>query len=442
MVHHPHSVPPRQEHRRIAKAAWLAAACGLAWLPTRAHAQLLERYEPSGIPGYPDWFTDSAQTAPVTGYEPMPVKLGNVNVDPVLTEGAGYDSNILNTQKSPIDSAFVETNAALHVGTDWTRNAVDLSITADDMRYLSAAPQSYTNWSAAAGGRLDIGAEDAATAAFTHANLVSLPTQIGTFGFFQPITTVIDDGRIGYQMQLGRFTLGPSLDVASYTNSGGGPGSTVRLDDRIAYTGTLSLAYALSTGASLVVLGSDTEARFSNRVPGRPSYTYNDASVLVGVDIHPEGVLRYRALIGYEQLDYASGGLSGVSAPAAEFDTVWQPTMLTTFTGRITQSLQNSPGTATGNYTYTAVHSRVDHAYLRNLNLDAALDYQKGDFTDTNEHQSVFTVSAGARWELNRGLALAINESFQALQASGILSRSTTRNVISLQITLRPGAFD
>jgi hypothetical protein len=410
-------------------------------LPVAARAQLLERYEPTGVPGYPDWFTDGVQPTPETGYEPLPVKLGAVQVDPSLSESVGYDSNVLNSSH-PIGSATVESAGGVHVGTDWARNAIDVSITADDMRYLDAAPQSYTDWTASAGGRWDIG-EDNATLAFSHANIVSLPTEIGTFGFFQPLATVIEDGRGSYQMHFGKISITPSFDIASYTNSGGGTSEAqVRGDDRIAYTATLSLGYALSSAASLVLIGSDTQARFTYTAPGTPELNYGDASVLAGIDIHPEGVLRYRALIGYEQLDYTAPNLSGVSAPAAELDAVWQPTQLTTLTGRVTQSLQNSPGATTGTYTYTAVHARIDHAYLRNLILDGSIDYQAGDFTNSSERQSVFSASAGARWQLNRGLALAVNETFQSLQASGGISRSTTRNVISVQVTVRPGAFD
>ncbi len=425
----------------VRKASFFAAVCFAGLLPGRAHAQLLERYEPTGIPGYPDWFTDSVQPTQDTGYEPLPLKLGAVQVDPVLSEAVGYDNNVLNSPHK-ISSASLETDASLHAGTTWARNAIDLSITADDMRYLEAAPQSYTDWTASAGGRLDFD-EDHATLAFSHANIVSLPTEIGTFGFFQPLRTVIEDGRGSYQMNFGKFSATPSFDIASYTNSGGGDSENdVRRDDRIAYTATLSLAYALSTGTSLVLIGSYTQARFSYTQPGTPVLDYGDASVLAGIDIHPEGVLRYRALVGYEQLDYTKSGLPGVSAPAAELDAVWTPTALTTLTGRVTQSLQNSPGATTGTYTYTAVHARIDHAYLRNLILDASIDYQSADFTDSSEHQSVFSANAGARWQLNRGLALSVNESFQALQASGGISRSSTRNVVSVQVTFRPGAFD
>jgi hypothetical protein len=419
----------------------LAVVCVAALAPAAAHAQLLERYEPSGIPGYPDWFTDGVQPAPDTGYEPVSIKLGSVQVDPALTEGVGYDNNILNSPHK-LGSASIESAASVHAGTTWARNAIDISISADDMRYLDAAPQSYTNWTASAGGRLDFD-EDTATLAFSHANVVSLPTEIGTFGFYQPLQTVIDDGRGSYQLNLGKFTATPSFDIASYVNSGGEDSENqVRRDDRIAYTATLSLAYALSSAASAVLIGSDTQARFNYTQPGTPVLDYGDASVLAGIDIHPEGVLRYRALVGYEQLDYTKSGLPGVSAPAAELDAVWQPTALTTVTGRVTQSLQNSPGATSGTYTYTSVHARIDQAYLRNLILNAGIDYQSGDFTDANEHQSVFTVSVGARWQLNRGLALSLNESFQSLQASGVNPLSTTRNVVSVQLTFRPGAFD
>jgi hypothetical protein len=443
VTHHHRYTSRRQgdRARRLRRQLGLLTGAVLCGVSGRATAQLLERYEPSGIPGYPDWFTDGVQPSADTGYEPLPVKLGATQVEPVLSESAGYDSNVVNSTQ-PKGSATIETAPSVHAGTDWARNAIDVSLSADDVRYLDAPAESYTAWNASAGGRLDVG-DDHGTLAFTHADIFSLPTEIGTFGFLRPVETVIEDGRAGYQWRLGKFVLTPSIDIAGYTNSGGGvPADEVRRDDRIAYTATLALNYELSGQASLVLIGSDTEARFSFTLPGTPSLNYGDISVLAGIDVHPEGVLRYRALVGYEQLDYSAAGLPNTSTPAAELDAVWQPTQLTTLTGRVTRSLQNSPGALDGTYTYTAVHARIDHAYLRNLILSAGADYQVGDFTDGASHQSLFIASAGATWQINRGLGLALNYSFEALNATGLYARDTTRSIATVKLTLRPGAFD
>jgi hypothetical protein len=285
--------------------------------------------------------------------------------------------------------------------------------------------------------------DDHGTLAFTHADIFSLPTEIGTFGFFRPVETVIEDGRASYQWKLGRLVLTPSIERAAYTNSGGGvPVEQVKRDDRIATTATLALSYEFSGMASLVLIGSDTEACFSFTVPGTPSLNYSDISVLGGIDVHPEGVLRYRALVGYEQLDYGAAGRPNTKTPAAELDAVWQPTALTTLSGRLTRSLQNSPGALDGTYTYTAVHARIDHAYMRNLILDASADYQSGDFASNGSHQSLFIASTGATWQLNRGLALALTYSFEALNATGLYARDTTRSIATVKLTLRPGALD
>lgn len=427
--------------RRLRRQLGLISGALLCGLSGRASAQLLERYEPSGIPGYPDWFTDGVQPTADTGYESLPVKMGTTQVDPALTESAGYDSNVVNSTQ-PKGSATIETAPAVHAGTDWARNAIDLSLSADDVRYLQAPTESYTAWNASAGGRLDVG-DDHGTLAFAHADIFSLPTEIGTFGFFRPVETIIEDGRASYQWQFGKVVLTPSIDIAAYTNSGGGvPIDQVKRDDRIAYTATLALNYEFSGMASAVLIGSDTEARFGFTVPGTPSLNYSDASVLAGIDVHPEGVLRYRALIGYEQLDYSAAGLPNADTPAAELDAVWQPTPLTTLTGRVSRSLQNSPGALDGTYTYTAVHARIDHAYMRNLILDVSADYQSGDFLDGGSHQSLWIASTGATWQLNRGLALALNYSFEAFNVTGLNPRDTTRSVATVKLTLRPGALD
>ena len=415
---------------------------GLACLAARpATAQLLDRFVPAGIPGYPDWFAETGAARTPPGTEMLPVHLGSFTLLPALTTSAGYDSkpsSLPNAAGSP----FIDTKAEVAAGSDWGSNSLNALLNVDRRQYVDLPAQSYLGWTASVGGNVDIG-NDQATAAYSHVNGISLPTQVGSLNITSPIISAIDDGRVSYSTAIGRLTITPGAEIASFSNSGDGENGTLaRLDNRIAATARLSLAYAMFEGESLILVAHDIFDRFGNGPDGLPRPDDQDGAVLGGLDYRPDGVLRYRAMVGYETLAFSSRRYSDIAAPAAEADVIWTPTRLTTASLRLTRSLQNGPGLASGNYTYTSLLATVDHELFRNLVLSAEADYQEADQIDATGRQTNIGGALQSRWTINRGLSLVLRYQLNRLHNVAGASGNGLRHIISFDLVLRPGAFN
>jgi len=413
------SVPAPAPWRRRGRAAprtrcrgrvapWLVVLLPAAFAaaPRAARAQLIEQYYPSGIPGYESWFSDAVLDRPRTEYDALGVRAGSFVIRPSFSESLGYDSNIYGASH-PVGSALAETQAAVAASSDWSRDALDASVSVDQTQYLRHASASYTDWTAGLGGVLDIG-RDRLTLAFAHLTATTVAGQIGTLSVGQPVTITFDSARASYEATFGRFTLEPALetDIFRFSNGPVGGGSEAG-NNYNSFSASLTGGYALAPGRNLVLVARGINADYPTRTPGVATPDYDDVSLVGGIDYRSGELFRYRATLGYEQRSYVNTTLSGSSAPLAELDVIWTPTRLTTVTGQVSRSLQNAISTvASNNYTYTTTRLVVDHEYFRNVLLQGYGAFQNADYQTHGETQRVVSAGASVTWLLNREMSV------------------------------------
>jgi hypothetical protein len=428
------NVEPAQPHwPTVARA--LAGAALLAGLTHgEARAQLLERYFPANVPAYQDWFANLDTSGTGDAYTPLGVRAGSFIIRPSITEGIGYDSNVIGTQAA-LGSAELRSSGAVNVDSDWSRNSLNASVAADDMRYFDAPGRSFTTWTASAGGTIDY-ADDKIGLGYAHLNTVSLPTDAGTFGLLQPVTGQVDDVRISDTLGPGPLILVPALDGQLYrfsTASGATSAASQGLFNRDQLTGSVTASYEFAGGHNVIVVLNDSDVTYSGAPTGRPA-NYNDASILAGLEYRQSALFVYRALVGYEER-FPNGRGTGrtISAPAAELDLIWTPTRLLSLTGRVVQSLQNEVTAAGQGVTDTSGQLILDYAARRNVMLEGTLRYDRTSFSMGEGTQSAFIASAEARWNLNRNLGLVLHYDFTKGDDSSDSALSFTRQQILLQ---------
>lgn len=409
-----------------------------AVLPFTARAQLLERYYPSGVPGYEDWFSDAVLQRSHGEYSSQGVRAGSFTIRPALSESLGYDSNIFGSSQ-PLGSALAETVGSVGAASNWSRNALSALISFDNVNYFRYPRASYTDWTAALGGKIDIG-RDQVTLAYSHITATVLPTQLGAIGLNQPTTYNLDDFRLGYQTSFGRVTVVPAFELGVYrfTNGpAGGPEANETSNDRNTFTGSVTAGYELAPARSVVVVFSGTNASYTTKLFGTPGQNFSDLSVLGGIDYKTAGPFRYRALVGYEERGYVSSQLSGISAPITELDVIWTPTRLTTVTGRVTRSIQSALTTQANGFTYTDARLSVDQEYRRNVLLQGYGEVQQGVFQSGGGTQNVFSAGASATWLLNRRISLIGRYDFTDSTDSTNSTLNSTRSLARLELAFQ-----
>jgi hypothetical protein len=387
--------------------------------PQATRAQQIDQYLTTNIPGFnvEPGVTVASRLRPDFDYPG--IRFGDILVRPEFAESAGYDGNVAGTQ-SAHGSSFLETQGAVTVNSDWARDSFMGALTADNDKYFDLASQSYTNWSGSLGGTRDIGL-DTLSAGYVHLNLNQTARDLNAPQLDSPIAYRVDDLRINYKSVFSVLSLQPGIEVARYDYDDGsvlGQPYLQTYRDRIVVTPSLTASYEFAPLRSLVLVVSDADARYTDQPAGVATRNFNDISVLAGINYDTGGLIRVRALAGYETRHFTSTQYPTISSPIVEASAAWTPTGLTTITGTFARYIEDSASEATVGLTSTTVRVAVDHEYLRNVLLNATAGFIANSYEQDQGNQSYLTVGAGVTWLINQHMRLIGHYDFATRQSN------------------------
>ena len=409
---------PRQTWRmRVAAAAFVGTGT-LIW-PSASHAQYVQTYFPSGVPGYDEEFGVTVLSRQRPLYEQAGVQAGSFITRMGLDESIGYNSNVLGTHSGP-GSWVLQTSPSLSANSDWSRNSLGLNLTLDNYKYWNTSQQSHSDWTASIGGGYTVGSHDL-TLAYSHLSLHQSPGEIGAVPSDTFVHYQVDDLRSDYTFDLGRFTFTPNVDAKVYhfdstTEQGVFVGQQYR--DRVVLSGGVTTRYALSDQRGLVFVLQGADSHFYQPQPMQPDYDSHSFLALGGIDYPASGVWRYQILAGWEVREFQAPQFQTHSAPIVEGSVIWTPTGLTTVTGLLSRTLEDTVAEGTAGYTYTNAQLKVDHELMRNVLLQGRAGLQIAQYLQSGATQTMVTFGGGVTWLMNRNMRLTANYDFTS-QASG-----------------------
>lgn len=386
-----------------------------------ALAETLSSWFPQGIPGY-----DTAQGVTVLSrvrplFEPEGTRMGSFVLRPLRESGYGYDSNIFGAPNAK-GSWILGTRGALLATSDGSGGTVGAYASVDNARYLNAAAQSRTNWTASVGATLPI-ARDKLTLAAAHLSLHQDRSDLDALPTDQPVSYEVNDARAAYVMKFNRLSLTPNIEVSTYrynnTTIFGAPANQA-YRNRNVVEGGVTARYELDglRNALLVVRGVNES--YVAPAPGQPSSNSNSIMLLAGISDDTSAVWRYRLLVGMEIRAFAAPQDKTHAAPIAEGELIWAPTNMTTVTATLTRAIEDAAQEGVSGYTYTAARLVVDHEYLRNVLLQGSIGLQHASFLQSGGTATAATFGANATWLMNRHMRFTLSYDFTDQHGSSL----------------------
>ena len=147
-------------------------------------------------------------------------------------------------------------------------------------------------------------------------------------------------------------------------------------------------------------------------------------------------MFRYRALVGYEIREFHSASYQTHAAPVAEANVIWQPTGLTTVTGKAVRSIEDTSDPTISGYDYTSARIQVDHEYARNILLNGYVGLQRADYLQINAGETLYGAGVGATWLFNRNVRLSATYDVTKREGSLSIGPNYLQNVGLLQLRL------
>jgi len=430
---------------RSGAARLLLSAFALCGMGRAAHAQLVQQYFPSDIPGYAPDFSSSVVNRMTMQNQAEGTELGDFVIRPQVSEAFGYNSNTLGTAGS--GSGEADTSAGIRVNSDWARNAIGASFSVADHRYIELPSASFTNWTAGAGGALTLG-NDTLSLGYSHLALNLSATDLGVLGVVTPVPYSVDDVRLAYVKLFSRFSVTPSFEFQNFSFGQSG-GATVIDYDALSHqteTGTITSRYELTPGDAVVAILRTSQAQY----PTDQTDDYSDFAGFLGLDFRSGSVVQYRTLVGAETRSFPDSTSATVSTPTFEFDAVWTPTKLDTLTLTAVRRLDDPTSPFARNQIITDGRVELDHELRTNIFVTG---YAEGGQSESESStpgggtttQTQLHLGASALWNINRNLRATLGYGFTNSVGSGTTATATvggtsassfTGNTVLLGLTI------
>ncbi|HET7880162.1 MAG TPA: outer membrane beta-barrel protein, partial [Acetobacteraceae bacterium] len=385
-------------------------------------------YSPAGVPGYgtAPGVTVTSRARP--DFDPPGLHAGDFLLHPSLEEGFGYDDNVFGSNVARRGSWVIGTHPSLLAGSDWSENSLVGYLGLDDLRYLDQPRQSETNWTASLGGTVSLG-RDTLTMAAAHFNLHQPRTDLDALPTDEPVAYQVNDVRIGYTANLGRWSLTPGLAFSTYrydaTTIRGLPASQA-YRDRNVLQGSVTARYEVAPERHLLMVLRVLGENFTSPQLGQPTRNSTGYEALAGYGDDSDPVWRYRVLVGWEMRAFQAPQFSTHQAPIAEAALIWSPSGMTTITATLTRSIEDAAQEGIAGYTYSRARVVIDHEYLRNVLLQVSSSAQYAQYLPAGGYGSSFTLGVGTTWLVNRNMRLSATYDFTDQHGSSAPTLQTT----------------
>ena len=411
-----------------------------------AFAQVIDQLFPANVQSLGGSENENVLARPRSDYTPLGVRFGDLTINPLVSEGFGYDSNV-NGLKSGPGSALLNTHASLNVAPDWARDSLALLLDVNNHHYISEDNQDRTDWTASVLGSYQI-ADDTLSGAYTHLNLNETAQDVGAVLTQTPIPFSIDDIRLDYAISnRGRLAFTPELDYTAYRfSSNVVDGINQDYRNRDVVQGGVTARYELSSLRDLVLVVRGTHISYTGAVAGIPGRNSDGGAVLVGIDYSAAGVFRYRALVGYQVRQYESAEYSNIAEPIVEASVTWTPSLLTTVMASARRDIEDAADSTIGGFTYTTGRVSVDHEYKRNILLNLHGQVQRVEdasqinnlprFLQSGGSETLYNAGVGATFLLNRVLRVSATFDYNT-QHANIDTASFNESVGLITVTLQ-----
>ena len=341
-------------------------------------------------------------------YTPTGVHVGAFDLFPLLDVSLRYDDNIYATHTHAIEDFITKVSPQFRMTSDWGSNMLQFEGGADVNRYAHHTAEAHDDWHTSSLGRLDItkNANLSANIGYSvnHEDRSS-PDSVSQGP--APTEFARIDGGATYNQSFNRFGLAVGVDTKRYdfVNQTSAVGTNLHITDRnrTELVEHQRVSYQVIPGYSVFVEGKfdrrDYDVSADQYGVKRDSKGYQVDS---GVTFELTDLLVGDVYGGYMGRDYTDATLKSTSGYAAGVDLTWSPTGLTQVHPTLARSVEETTVGAAAGYTNTVIGVGVTHELMRNVVLNGAFNYMKGEYNGGGRVDDTYTFNAGARYKITR----------------------------------------
>ncbi|MGQ3026927.1 MAG: outer membrane beta-barrel protein [Ferrovibrionaceae bacterium] len=388
------------------RAKKLLAAAALSLAAGAAHAQQDLRTADEIVRG------DTVLSRPRPDYDPVGIRLGSFFLYPDATLGETWNSNIYATPSGEKRDFITSVTPRLALKSNWNNHALNFAADSTVVRYARYHSESFTDYTVAADGRLDIRSDARLFAAGGYKIRHEPRSSPNNLGGTEPTKYQDTSALLAAEKDFNRlsFRLESAFDAYRYFDVLNASGQTIdeSLRDRNDTVVTFRGGYELAPLRQVYALGAYNWRKY---LSSTDMFGYDRTSdgyqLAIGAHYDLTGLVFADVFLGYRRQTYDDPRLRPVDGPTAGVKLTWNVTALTTLTGNLSREIEETVLANSSAYFATRASIRADHELLRDVLLNARIGYENDKFEGIGRKDNYYEAGLGATWLINRNFSLA-----------------------------------
>lgn len=358
-------------------------------------------------------------------YDAIGMRAGGFTLLPKVEISGQSNSNALAADSGAQSDTALVINPSILARSNWGRHALQVQANLGIRRNKDFSRNDQTAGSVQALGRIDIygqsyvtvladagRAYDERTSSGFPQNAKDLP-KYSTAG--AGVRGVYEAGRV-------RTSGGLEARAIDYGSVTSLTGAKIDLNGRDLHTTKLTgrVEYGVNPDAAVFGEFAYTISSYdhSGGIYG-PSRDSKEAAALVGANFDITRLARGEVGIGYVNREYDSPSYHSIPGVTARAKIEYLPTQLLTLTFNAKRAVVDSVDLSSGGYFSTSTGLLADYELRRNLLVSAKVDYTKEDYRGIDRNDKVTGVGVGAKYLVNRTVAIGANLNHYDRDSSG-----------------------
>ena len=332
------------------------------------------------------------------------IPAGGFTLYPKLETGIGYLSNVFGVANQPTGDAAVLLSPSIFAQSNWGRHELTAEAGANLREFVSQGTENEEGWFVQADGRLDVIDYDTITGGVEVRKLYNerdsgfYPTgAAAALGYMKA------GGYLRGTRESGRLRLVGSVDSYDYTYD-----SVARLGGGVLdqsfnnqNTSRFSVRAEWATTPDAALFGQFTHVIKTFQKTGASDLSSTEERSLVGVALDLTSLIRMSAGVGYVARHYDTGAFKAVSGLAFNGRVEYFLTPLTTLSGSLQRTVEDSLDFGGGGFFDTQLRAAVDNELLRNVLLSAYFKYENDDYSNEPRSDDISEYGVGVSYSLS-----------------------------------------
>lgn len=384
--------------------------------------------------------SDAVQQRGRPAYDAIGIDVGGFRLMPTARARVSYDDNIFNSGAVRLRDTVFTLRPAATLASQWSRHGISIAADASIERYARNSIANADQYGVTANGRYDVSRSVVLGLVARHARMVEPRGTLGEIAIGgEPSRYDTDTATATATLLLPLVNLAASagLSRVDYSDVRLGDGATLSQSfrDRRQHDLGLRADVPIGPGLRLFASGSWNDQRYGERIGGidQDSRGYN---LLGGIGFGVTDLISGEVGLGYIAQRYRQPGFGTIGGLSYNARMTWNPTRLTTVSLRANRAIQQSPFIDQSGVTQDRADLTADHELLRNLILSATAGLVRERY-EAGRTDRRFSLNAGARLLVNRGLELGVEAGHRRQTSSGRFARPYGGSSVSVSILLK-----